>query len=166
MYETALSYLAKSAILLAALCGLAVCVLWYPFSISLTTFGVGIEGGLPATTALNVQFWTQLLFYWLTALPCFCVLVFGWKIATAIEKNTVFTSKTAREFRISAWILFIDIAVYLLGNLITFALGWNDYALIYFFLVLAGTAIAVILAVAAHFVGRAATLQEEAEGTL
>ena len=166
MYETALSYFAKSAILLAGVCGLAVCVFWYPFSISLTTFGVGVEGGLSATIALNVQFWTQLVFYWLTALPCFSVLFFGWKIATAIKKNTVFTAKTARNFRIAAWILFIDIAVYLLGNIITFALGWNDYALVYFFLVLAGLAIAVILAVAAHFVGRAAALQEEAEGTL
>lgn len=155
--------LLKSSIIILGLCGLITCLLWYPFSISLSTMGV-----VEATPTLeqNIQMWTQLLFYWLASIPCFIVLAIAWKISNEMKREKTFRYKVAKLIKICAIILSVDLAMFLIGNMVFLRLNWNDFALIYFIIAAIGTVVVNILFIWSNFVIKAANLQEELEESL
>ena len=158
MTGKALCFWVRCAMIAIAICGVGVCAFWYPFSITLTTSGLQ-ESGL-------VAFWTQLIFYWLTSLPCLVVLCIGWKIAAAIKSDALFKEENAKAVKTAVQILFADIAVFLIGNVVFLVLGWNDFALLYLFFAIIGLVVAIFMAILSHYLYRAAELQEESEGTI
>lgn len=163
MKNTRISLLFKIALIITAICGVCICALWYPFTIS-----VSVTGGVSAVlnAAETAQFWAQLAFYWLCSLPCFIILYFLWKISGDIKKDKIFTVRTAKSFNLCAVILFIDVALFVAGNIIFAALKWNYLAIIYFFVSAAGIAVAIVLTVVSCILSKAAVLKEEFDGTI
>lgn len=158
-----LATVSRCCIVIIALCGLAVCAFWYPFSISLTTVGV-----VPAQPTLeqNIEFWTQLAFYWLTSAPCFVILLFMWIVTNNILRNKFFSKQTTQIIKNCVLILSIDLAVFFVGNVLFSILQWNDFAILYFIIALIGLALVGFAVVMYHYVLQAVTLKEEMELTV
>lgn len=163
MNTVKLSLVVKGAIIALGVCGLFMCIVWYPFSISLSTMGV--VSAKPSLSQ-SVELWTQLAFYWAVSVPCFIVLIFAWKITGAIKNDEVFSYKVVNIIKKSATLLVIDIVVFLIGNIVFLALGWNDFAICYFIIAVIGLVVVSILFVLSHFVIKAIELKEETEGLI
>ena len=158
MTEKALCFWVRCAIVAMAICGVCVCIFWYPYSVSLTT--EKIQG------AKTAAYWLQLTFYWLISLPCFAILFIGWKITTEMKSGSLFLETNAKAVKTAVQILFTDIAVFLIGNVIFLFLGWNVFAFVYLFIAVIGLIIGVFMAILSHYLYKAAELQEECEGTI
>lgn len=163
MKTSLFSFIAKTAIIIAAACGLLMCTLWYPFSISLTTMG---PVAASPTAAQTTEMWVQLIFYWGVSLPCFAILAIAWKVSSAIKRDELFSYNVAKRIKICAVILFADLAAFIAGNIIFMALGWNDFAIVYFVIAAVGAAVACLFLIAAHYIYSAANLQQETEGMI
>ena len=158
MTGKALCFWVRCAIIAIAICGVCVCAFWYPFCVFLTSItpqGIG-----------KAVFWVQILFYWLTSLPCFWILIMGWRVTTAIKEERLFQEGTAKTVKNATQILFIDLAVFFIGNVLFLLLDWNRLAWIYFVFVIVGLVIGIFMAILSHYLYRAAELQEESEGTI
>lgn len=163
MTAKTLYFWVRCSIVIIALCGLTVCALWYPYSFSL--FKIGLTSSeLSELTA--AQSWGLLSFYWLVSVPCFAILFFAWKISANIKTERLFTVQVARRIKICALILLTDSGVFFIGNVIFLLLKINDFAIIYFFLVIGGLILSVFLSALSHYVAKAAELQEFSDGTV
>lgn len=152
MSKKSLYYLVKSAIIIVALCGLCICGCLYPFLVSLN----GLDRGSEAVM------WSQLIFYWLTSIPCFIILGIAWNIASSI-KAELFTHRNAKLLKNSAIILFVDSIVFFIGNFVFMLIGYNPFAIAFFMLVIIALIASLALAVVGHYVTRATTIREENE---
>lgn len=160
MSEKRIRFSVKFMIAVVFLCGAAVCVLWYPFSISLTSVGVTADS---VTKAQRTEFWTQLLFYWSVSIPCFLVLIIAWRLPMFRKTGASFSFKDAKRLRIISGILYADCVVFFIGNLVFTLLKWNDFAMIYIIVLAAGLASAAGFTVLSYYVKKAAELREENE---
>lgn len=152
MSKKSLYYLVKSAIIIVALCGLCICGCLYPFLVSLN----GLDKGSEAVM------WSQLIFYWLTSIPCFIILGVAWKIASSI-KTELFTHENAKHLKNSAILLFVDSIVFFIGNFVFMLIGYNPFAIAFFMLVIIALIASLALAVVGHYVTRATMIREENE---
>ncbi len=146
----------KIAVILMGVCGVAICTLWYPFG---TVLGVL---GNPA----DEIYLAEMIFYYATALPCFTMLVFFWKVSDLIQVGRLFSYEAAKCFTINAIILFIDLIVFLIGNIVFYILNANVWLIVYVFFVLCGCVVDLLLFVMAKYLKEAAILQEESDGTV
>ncbi len=163
MNDKKVAWLLRTAIIIVGLFGLTVCAFWWPFSISLSV--IGIDTGLNAMTQQQmVEFWLQFAFYQAVSLPCFALLVFAWLVTNRIHNGQFFALSTARLINVAALILYIDLGVFLIGNLVFMFLEWNTFAIIYYFLAAIGFAVAICMSIIAYFVKKSADLKEETEG--
>lgn len=160
MSNKAISILVRLMIAVTFLIGIGICILWYPFSISLTAVGVVNE---TLTKSQLIEFWTQLIFYWCVSLPCFAVLIISWKMPIFKDLEALCSFKDVKRLKIISYILFADCAVFLIGNLIFLLLKWNDFALVYLAIFIVGIIIAFIFTALAHYAERAAIMREENE---
>ena len=151
------SFLIRLSVVILGLVSIIVCAGWYPFSISLTT--VGFADVVP-TAMQKVQFYSQLIFYWATTFPFFIFLICVWKVSSDIKYDTL-SMKTLKNIRKGIWILFIDLIVFIMGNLIFLLLEWNDFFLVYFILAMVGFAFVCMLTVVLHFASRCVLFQEK-----
>ncbi len=97
-------------------------------------------------------------------MPCFALLVFAWLVTNRIHNGQFFALSTARLINVAALILYIDLGVFLIGNLVFMFLEWNTFAIIYYFLAAIGFAVAICMSIIAYFVKKSADLKEETEG--
>ncbi|MDE6210973.1 MAG: DUF2975 domain-containing protein [Clostridia bacterium] len=163
MNDKKVAWLLRTAIIIVGLFGLTVCAFWWPFSISLSTMGV--DSSLSSLTdAQTAEFWSQFAFYMAVSLPCFAILVIAWIVTNRIHNGQFFALSTAKLINIAALILYIDLGVFLIGNLVFMFLEWNTFAIIYYFLAAIGFAVAICMSIIAYFVKRSAELKEETEG--
>jgi len=155
MSSRALCTLVRSAVILAAVCGIIACG-------SLPSFGSSIAAVYPEYAHLYLPW---LIFLWLTSVPLFILLFFIWKISTAIIKETVFTVPTARVVRICATILFATTGLFITGNVVFLLLGMSHPGVLFLSLIadVFVIALAVVLAVLSRYLTKAAALQEEAD---
>lgn len=163
MTAKSLFFWVRCSIVIIALCGLTVCALWYPYSFSLIKIDLTYAKLCELTTA---QSWGLLSFYYAVSIPCFAILIIAWKISSNIKTEQLFTSKVAKMIKLCAVILLIDLGVFFIGNIIFLVLKINDFAIIYFFLVIAGVVLSVFLSVLSHYVAKAAELKELSDGTI
>jgi hypothetical protein len=163
MNNKRIALILKSVIIMITLIGLTICIIWYPFSISLTTIGT-VNSNI--TISQTIEFWIQLVFYWLASVPCFIVLFFSWLITDFIKADEVFSFKVANLLNKSSKTLLLDLLIFLVGNIIFVCLKWNDFALIYFFIALIGFCLVAITFIISHYVVEAANLREINEGTI
>ena len=163
MTTKSLLFWVRCAIVIIALCGITVCALWYPYSFSIINIDLTATDLSELTT---VQGWELLSFYWAVSIPCFAILIIAWKISASIKTEQLFTNKSAKMIKICALILLVDSSVFLIGNVVFLLLKMNDFAIIYFFLIMGGLVLSVLLSALSHYVAKAAELQELSDGTI
>ena len=163
MTAKSLFFWVRFSIVIIALCGLTVCALWYPYSFSLIKIGLL---GSELSELTSIQSWGLLSFYWAVSIPCFVILIIAWKISVYIKTEQLFTIKVANMIKLCALILLIDLGIVLIGNIIFLLLKINDFAIIYFFLIIGGLVLSILLSVLSYYVAKAAELKEISDGTV
>ncbi len=163
MTAKSLFFWVRFSIVIIALCGLTVCALWYPYSFSLIKIGLL---GSELSELTSIQSWGLLSFYWAVSIPCFVILIIAWKISVYIKTEQLFTIKVANMIKLCALILLIDLGIFLIGNIIFLLLKINDFAIIYFFLIIGGLVLSILLSVLSYYVAKAAELKEVSDGTV
>ncbi len=144
--------------------GVAVCGLIVYFHV-LPILGQLIVAYDPAA---SYCFWPWLWFLWLSGIPCYLVLFFGWKVITNVGQDKSFSVENARLLKWISLLAGIDAAFFFLGNLILLFLNMNHpgVAIASLFVEFVGIAVAVAAAALSHLVDKAAVLQEQSDLTI
>ncbi len=105
---------------------------------------------------------------WVSAVPCFAVLGFGWLIANNIGHDKSFSSANAHYLKMISLMAIIDCVFFFGANVTLFICNMNHPAVMIasLFVVFAGIVIAVAAAALSHLVLKAALLQEQSDLTI
>lgn len=159
MDQKSLAKWLKAILIGVGICGILIYALFLPFT------GRCITGEYPEFSS---WFYPWLVFLWITALPCYGVLVLGWRIASNIGKNHSFTMQNGTYLK---WISILaagDSLFFFAGNLLYWI--WNiNYPVIVILSVVVtffGMAVSVAAAALSHLVAKAADLQEQSDWTI
>lgn len=159
MKQESLAAWLKGIIVGVFLCGLILCFYVLPF------WGREvIEGNLK----LEQGFLPWLILLWIASLPCFGVLILGWKVAGEIGADQSFSEKNARYLKYVSILALTTSAFVFLGNLLYFILGFSRLGILFLSCIAAfvGVAVSVACALISHLVYKAARMQEENELTI
>ena len=109
-----------------------------------------------------------LIFIWLSAVPCYIVLVIGWKIFTNIGNDRSFTSMNAIYLKWISVLAAVDSFFFFIGNIILGLLNMNHPGIVMASLVVVtfGISVSIIAAALSHLVMKAAVLQEQNDLTI
>ena len=159
MSSGTLCKLVRAAVVSVAVCGLVACAGILP------AVGAGIAARNPGLANCYAPW---LAFIWAAAAPCFAILALIWRVSYAIKSDRVFTDETARQVKTGAVILFADTGFFFLGNLALLLLNMSHFAVFFasLFADVFGVSLAVLAAVLSRYLTKAASLQEEADGTI
>lgn len=158
MTNRTISLFIKISIIFIAIAGIALCIFWYPFSVSFSLAEINVEH--------NGIYWVQVLFYWGASVPCFAILVIVWLIANTIKKDDVFSLKLSKKLTIIFYLLFAASCVFLVGNTVFTVLKWNLFTAIYYFIGVFGIILSFAVYVISKYVIKAQILKEENESIL
>ena len=147
--------IARIALAFIFLIGLGICLYWYPLTVTLST-GIAILDYDPAeiTPQENIEFYSQLLFYWIISLPCFVLVVMGFIETAYVKKYGIFNIRSANLLFKMALLLFISSFIFLFGNLIFISLDWNPLPLLYCIIGGAGMLISAGLYAAHRYIAK------------
>lgn len=109
-----------------------------------------------------------IVFLWVTAVPCYIMLYYFWKVCSEIENDRSFNIVNAVYLkRISQWSL-IDVIYFFIGNIVMLFINMNHpgVVLLSFLVDFAGIAISVAAATLSHLVYKAAELESENKFTI
>lgn len=160
MKQVALARWLKFIIIGVGICGLII------YGIVIPVFGqtvAFIEKGV-----YDYCFWPWLIFIWITAIPCYIVLFFSWKIACNIGNDKSFTVANANYLKWISILAAFDAAFFFVGNIVYLFLNMNHPGIVLFSLlvVFAGVAVAIASAALSHLVLKAEVLQEQSDWTI
>lgn len=112
--------------------------------------------------------WPWLILIWITAIPCYAVLILGWKIAANIGADRSFSISNARLLKWISIMAATDSAIFFCGNLIYLLLNMNHPGIVLLSLLISflGVAISVASAALSHLVMKAAELQMQSDLTI
>lgn len=112
--------------------------------------------------------WPWLILIWITAVPCFLVLVLAWRVALNIGHDRSFSASNAVLLKWVSVLAAADAAIFFVGNLVYLLLNMNhpSIVLLSFFIEFFGVAVSVSAAALSHLVMKAAVLQEESDLTI
>lgn len=113
-------------------------------------------------------FWPWLIFLWITGIPCYVALAYGWKIATSIGEDQSFSLANAHRLKKISYLVAGDTKFFAVGNIIFLVLNLNQMwiLLMSVLIIFVGFAIAIITAALSHLVMKAANLQEQSDLTI
>ena len=113
-------------------------------------------------------YYPWLILLWITALPCLCALLCGFKIAQSLKSDRAFTAQNARLFKIIAVLAAADTSFFMLANIVFLFLNMNHPGICLFsvLILFAGTAIYVVCSGLSYLVNKAAALQEQSDWTI
>ena len=113
-------------------------------------------------------FWPWLVFLWLTGIPCYIVLIYGWKIAASIGKDKSFSLENADRLTKISYLAAGDTVFFVVENIVFCVLNLNPIWILLMSMLIAfvGIAIAIIAAALSHLVMKAADLQEQSDLTI
>ena len=159
MEQKTLSKWLKLILLGMGIFGLAVYLAVVP------SFGDSLRSQYPEFAG---RYWPWLIFIWVSGIPCYAVLVLGWRIAANIGRDASFSLENARFLRSIAVLAALDAAYVFLGNLAMLFLDMSHpgVVLLSLLVVFAGAAVAVAAGALSHLVRKAALLQEENDLTI
>lgn len=159
MEQKGLSIWLKIILVGVGICGFVVYFVVFP------SYGESLVNDYPEFAN---RFWPWLIFLWISGIPCYAVLLFGWKIATNIGRNQSFSNANAKYLKWIAWLAAGDGIFFFVGNIIFLFtnLSHPGVALFSLLVVFAGVAVAVASAVLSHLVQKAAVLQEQSDFTI
>ncbi|MBQ4370364.1 MAG: DUF2975 domain-containing protein [Oscillospiraceae bacterium] len=148
----------------AAVIGVGV-ILLFVYAFVIPAYGASLVSQYPEFSNRYIPW---LVFLSLTALPCICALILGWKIACAIGRDSSFTETNARRLKRIAALAAGDSAFFFLGNIVLLAFSMSHPGIMLFSLafVFAGVAVSIAAAVLSHLVKKAAALQEQSDLTI
>lgn len=159
MSQNSLSKWLKGMIAGIAVCG---CIIYgYLFPV----FGKEIAGKYPEFAYCYLPW---LIVIWISAVPCYLVLFFGWKITTEIGRDHSFSMENAGYLKYISILALADSGYFFLANLVLWLLNMNHPGIFLGSLLVdfAGTAVAVAAAALSHLVQKAAEIQSENELTI
>lgn len=109
-----------------------------------------------------------LVFIYITAIPCYTVLVFCWQIASNIGADRSFSQANAKLLKRISFLAAADSLIFFAGNIIYLLLDMNhpSIVLLSLIIVFVGIAISVAAAALSHLVNKAAELQEQSDLTI
>lgn len=159
MEQKGLSKLLKGIVLGMGICGLVINGFLIPF------LGQDIISSYPEFSG---WYHPWLIFLWLTGIPCYIALFFGWQIAGSIGRDESFTHKNAGRLKKISYLAIGDSVFFFGMNILYFDLNMNHPGVVVFslFIAFVGVVIAVVAAVLSHLVKKAAVLQEESDLTI
>ena len=159
MEQKGLAIWLKIILVGVGICGLVVYFVVFP------SYGELLVNDYPE---FSNRFWPWLIFLWISGIPCYAVLLFGWKIATNIGRDQSFSNVNAKYLKWIAWLAAGDGIFFFVGNIIFLFTNMSHpgVALFSLLVVFAGVAVAVASAVLSHLVQKAAVLQEQSDFTI
>lgn len=113
-------------------------------------------------------FWPWAIFLWITAVPCYIVLFFMWRISTNIGRDRSFCRENATDLKRIAFVTAADTIFFFVTNIVLLLLDISHPGIVLasFVFTFLGAAFAVASAALSHLVLKAAKLQEENELTI
>lgn len=159
MEQKTLSRWLKCILAGMSICGLLIYMIVFPM------LGMNLRTAYPE---FSNRFWPWLIFIWVSAIPCFTVLAFSWKIADNIGRNLSFTEQNSKLLKWISALATGDAGFFFIGNimLLLFDMSHPSVVIASFVVVFAGVAVSVASAVLSHLVRKAAVLQEESDWTI
>lgn len=156
MNQKTLSRWLKAVILSMAVCGLILYFVVLPI--------VGRDAALDYPEYAYC-FWPWLIFLWVTGVPCYAVLVWGWDLAREIGEDRSFTMRNAASLKKVMIAALGDSGVFFAGNVLFLLLNMNHPGIMLGSLLICfiGAAIAVAAGCLSHLVAKAAQMREENE---
>ncbi len=141
------------------LCGLVVCFVIIPLC------GQELVFQYPE---FSFCYYPWLIFLWVTGIPCYIALCFGWKITTNIGQDHSFTKANGMYLKWISRLAAGDSLLFFVGDVAFLFLNLNHpgVALMLLMVVFVGVAISVAAAALSHLVMKAAELQEQSDLTI
>jgi len=159
MNQSSLSKWLKWIIVLVGLCGLFV----YAFVIP--SLGKSMLLEYPEFAYCYLPW---IILVWITGVPCYVVLVFGWRIAGNIGMNRSFSLENAKLLKWIAVLAAADAGFFFAMNIVYLFLNMNHPSIVLMSLIVlvVGIAISAVSAALSHLVRKAAGLQEQSDLTI
>ena len=113
-------------------------------------------------------YYPWLILIWLTAIPCYVVLVLGWLLAHSIGADRSFTMKNARRLSTIAVLAAGDVSVFFVCNVIFLLLDMNHPSVLIAsgLILFIGLCFSAAAAALSHLTRKAAGLREQADLTI
>ncbi len=165
MNKRTLFILIRVALLLVFVLGSAVCAIGVPFMVQVD-MGLIVPDMPPLTEEETLRLYSQLIFLWVSALPCFVAIIMCWCASGTMMKGKEFSAKVAKMFKTISIMLLIDTLYFLIGNTVFMFLQWNSFALIYYVVAVLGFIISFAFLVISKYVSEAQILKEENDSIL
>lgn len=146
----------RIAVMAIALCGIVLCGFVLPMR------------GTQIADFRGVGNWIWICFLWISALPCFIILIFAWLVSNAIGCEQVFTPRVAEWVKNASVLLLADAGFFFAGNIVLALMGIHRPVLLLLAMIIDifGVSLALLAAVLSRFIMKAAVLQDESEGTI
>lgn len=159
MNQKNLSTWLKGILIGAAICGLIVYAGILPFcSYEIVRTNPSYSG----------YFYPWMIFLWITAIPCYMALVYGWRIFTEIGRDNSFSYENAESLKQISRLALLDTVYFFIGNLIFLFLQMSHPGVVLLSLLVdfVGIAVTIVCAALSHLVYNAAALKEEQSLTI
>lgn len=159
MNQSSLSKWLKLVIIIFGLCGLII------YAWVIPEFGQMLVRTYPE---FAYCYYPWLILIWITAVPCYIVLVFGWNISRNIGNDCSFSMENAKLLKWIAILVAADTDFFFVMNIVYLLLNMNHPGIVLMSLIVLviGIAISVVSATLSHFVRKAADLQEQSDFTI
>lgn len=150
-----------SKLICAVIAGMGICGLIIYFYV-IPVLGQDICAEMPE---FSYCYYPWLVFIWLTAIPCYMVLYYGWKIGIEIGRDNSFSPKNVGYLKKIMAMAIIDSAVFFAGNIVFLLLGMNHPGIVLLSLLVcfAGLVVAIIAAALSHLAQKAVDMRSENE---
>ncbi len=159
MKQDALARWIKFVIIGVGLCGLIV------YAVIMPRFGAYLVN---QNTILERNLMPWLILIWVSAIPCYGVLVLGWKVADRIMEDRTFSYDTAKYLKWVSYLAMGDAIFVFVVHVIFLLLDMSAAAVMLVVIIITffGVAVSVCAAAVSHLVIKAADIQEENELTV
>lgn len=159
MEQKTLSKWLKCILIGVGICGIVTYAIVFP------VYGLHLKTLYPE---FSNRFWPWLIFLWVSGIPCFTVLLLGWKISSNIGKDKSFSEENSKLLKWISSLSAADSGFFFAGNVLLLLMNMSHPSVVIasFLIVFVGIAVAVVSAVLSYLVKKAAVLQEQSDWTI